>query len=170
MNSVPAVATQQVTRRDFLRLVGWGSFVAVLSGAGLSTLRFLVPNVLYEPPSRFKIGLPDDYPVNTVSTKWLRQHRVWIVRTPDGLYAFWARCTHLGCTPNWFDQEQRFRCPCHGSNFNMQGDVLAGPAPKPLFRVAIGLADDGQIMIDKARLENRPGPRDQGEFFLSYKG
>ena len=72
-------------------------------------------------------------------------------------------------TENWFEAEGRFKCPCHGSNFNKNGDVIAGPAPKPLWRCAVQLADDGQLFIDKGRLENRPGTREQGEFFLPMK-
>ena len=155
-------------RRQFLLKAGWGFFWVFLGGWLLSNLRFLFPNVLYEPTLAFKAGKPGEYPLG-VSEKWKKTQRTWIIRREDGFYCFWARCTHLGCTPNWFDAEGRFKCPCHGSNFNKDGDVIAGPAPKPLWRCAIKLADDGQLFIDKARLENRPGPREQGDFFLSYK-
>jgi len=139
-----------------------------MGGWLLSNLRYLFPNVLYEPTLSFKAGKPEDYPLG-ISEKWKKTQRVWIVRKADGFYCFWARCTHLGCTPNWFDAENRFKCPCHGSNFNKDGDVIAGPAPKPLWRCAIKRADDGQLLIDKARLENRPGQREQGDFFLTFK-
>jgi cytochrome b6-f complex iron-sulfur subunit len=42
------------------------------------------------------------------------------------------RCPHLGCTVPWVDSEHRFNCPCHGSIYNERGEVLAGPAPRPL--------------------------------------
>ena len=158
---------ERLGRRQFLLKTGWAFFWVFLGGWLLSNLRFLFPNVLYEPALWFKAGRPTDYPVG-VSTKWKKAHRVWIVRQADGFYAFWARCTHLGCTPNWFDAEGRFKCPCHGSNFNQEGDVIAGPAPKPLWRCAIRLAEDGQLLVDKAHLENRPGLREQGDFFLPY--
>lgn len=155
-------------RRDFLLKAGWGFFWVFLGGWLLSNLRYLFPNVLYEATLTFKAGKPEDYPVG-VSEKWKKTQRAWIVRTPKGFYCFWARCTHLGCTPNWFDAENRFKCPCHGSNFNRDGDVIAGPAPKPLWRCALKVADDGELVVDKGRLENRPGPREQGDFFLPYK-
>jgi cytochrome b6-f complex iron-sulfur subunit len=78
----------------------------------------------------------------------------------------WARCTHLGCTPNWFPAELRFRCPCHGSNFNASGDVIAGPAPKPLWRVMVNVTPQGDLVIDKAVMENRPGIREKAPFFV----
>lgn len=154
-------------RRQFLLKSGWAFFWIFCGGWLFSNLRYLFPNVLYEARLSFKAGKPEEYPLG-LSTRWKNAYRVWIVRDDRGFYAFWARCTHLGCTPNWFDAEGRFKCPCHGSNFNRDGDVIAGPAPKPLWRCAITLADDGQLLVDKARLENRPGLREKGDFFLPY--
>ena len=155
-------------RRQFLLKSGWAFFWIFMGGWLLSNLRFLFPNVLYEARLSFKAGKPEDYPLG-ISTKLKKNQRVWIVRKRSGFYCFWARCTHLGCTPNWFEAEGRFKCPCHGSNFNREGDVIAGPAPKPLWRCAIRLASDGEIFIDKSQLENRPGLREQDEFFLPYR-
>jgi len=93
---------------------------------------------------------------------------VWIVRSAQGIYALWARCTHLGCTPNWFISEMRFKCPCHGSNYNPAGDVLAGPAPKPLWRCRVEITATGDLVIDKAILENRAGVREKAPFFAEY--
>jgi cytochrome b6-f complex iron-sulfur subunit len=155
----------QLSRRQFFLKAGWAFFYLFLGGWLFSNIRFLFPNVLYEPSLAFKAGKPEDCPIG-VSEKWKKAHRAWIVRTTEGFYCLWARCTHLGCTPNWFETEGRFKCPCHGSNFNVNGDVLAGPAPKSLWRCAIRLADDGQLLVDKSRLENRPGIREKGEFFL----
>ena len=170
MSSRPSLWAQleeRFGRRQFLLKAGWGLFFVFLGGWLLSNVKYLFPNVLYEPTLSFKAGRPEDYALG-ISEKWKKAQRVWIVRTPKGFYAFWARCTHLGCTPNWFEAESRFKCPCHGSNYNPQGDVIAGPAPNPLWRCALQLADDGQLLIDKARLENRQGIHDKGEFFLPY--
>ena len=60
-------------------------------------------------------------------------------------------CTHLGCTPNFLAAENKFKCPCHGSSYRMSGVNFEGPAPRPLERARVVLADDGQILVDKSR-------------------
>ena len=155
---------QKMSRRNFLA-IGWGAFVSFVAATLGGAARFMFPNVLYEPSQKFKAGHLEDYPLG-VSTKWVKDQRVWVVRTEKGLYALWARCTHLGCTPNWFQAEKRFRCPCHGSNFNPEGDVIAGPAPVPLWRVEVTKTASNELIINKAVKQNKPGARDKGEFFV----
>jgi cytochrome b6-f complex iron-sulfur subunit len=122
----------------------------------LGTIRFLFPNVLSEPPNKFRAGLPDEYEPESVATRYKETQHTWIVRhnsdeQGDILYALDATCTHLGCTPNWLGREQKFKCPCHGSGFHISGVNFEGPAPRPLERVSIGIGDDGQIVVDKSR-------------------
>src|SRR5499433_1155846 len=159
-------AELSVTRRRFLSLVGWGSFAAFWGSIVLASLRFLFPRILYEPSPLFQAGKPDDYQIGEVSTRFKKAQRVWMIRNADGLYALIAICTHLGCTPNWFTTENRFKCPCHGSNFLMDGTNVAGPAPVPLYRAAISLNLAGEIVVDKSQQENRLGKRDKPPFFL----
>jgi cytochrome b6-f complex iron-sulfur subunit len=155
-----------VTRRRFFSLVGWGSFAAFFGGVILATLRFFFPRILYEPSQRFSAGKPEDYQVGEVSTRLQKEQRVWLIRNAEGMYALIAICTHLGCTPIWWSTEDRFKCPCHGSNFLIDGTNVAGPAPVPLFRAAIALDIAGNIVVDKSSQENQPGKRDQPPFFL----
>jgi len=163
MGEVSPPNQPNVSRRSFL-LWGWGAFLAFLTSSTAATLRFFLPNVLYEPSQKFRAGKALDYPLGVTINK-LR--RVWIIRNTEGLYVMWARCTHLGCTPNWFPAESRFRCPCHGSNFSPAGDVIAGPAPKPLWRVKVDKTPQGVLVVDKAVMENRPGLRDKTPFFVT---
>jgi cytochrome b6-f complex iron-sulfur subunit len=155
-----------VTRRRLINFVGWGSFASFFGGLTLGSLRFLFPRVLYEPSSRFLAGKPEDYAVGDVSTRMKKEQRVWMIRNEEGMYALISICTHLGCTPIWTPSEQRIKCPCHGSNFLIDGQNVAGPAPVPLFRAAISLDLAGNIAVDKSQQENQPGKRDNPPFFL----
>jgi cytochrome b6-f complex iron-sulfur subunit len=121
----------------------------------LGLARFMFPNILIEPPTRFKVGFPDSLSPGQVETKFIPQFGVWIVRAEyEGqpmIFAIKSVCTHLGCTPNWLEAEQKFKCPCHGSGFYKDGINFEGPAPRPLERYAISLAEDGQLLVDKSR-------------------
>lgn len=136
------------SRRDFFGRLSWGGFVAFSGITLLGFVRSAFPRVLFTPPSTFKAGLPSDYTIGEVSEKYKQEHRVWIVREPDGFYALFAKCTHLGCTPRWLKVEEKFKCPCHGSGFRKTGVNFEGPAPRPLERYRIALADDGQLLVD----------------------
>jgi len=105
---------------------------------------------------KFKIGSPDNFPPETVVTKLKALRGIWVVNTAQYndqqlIYALASVCTHLGCTPNWLEGEQKFKCPCHGSGFYITGINFEGPAPRPLERVGIRLAEDGMLEVDKSR-------------------
>src|SRR5262252_4211799 len=145
-----------LTRRAWLGLA-WGAFSAASAAALAATGRFMFPNVLNEPPQQFKVGFPNEYGMG-VDERWKEKFGIWLVRTPDdidnhvsGFYALSVTCTHLGCTPNYLSAENKFKCPCHGSGFRLTGVNFEGPAPRPLERVRIVLAEDGQILVDKSR-------------------
>ena len=89
------------------------------------------------------------------------------MRVPEGIYALSTVCTHLGCTPNWLSAENKFKCPCHGSGFYKTGINFEGPAPRPLERYRISLAEDGQILIDKSKkFQQEKGEWNNPESFL----
>ena len=145
-----------LTRRAWLGLA-WGAFSAASAAALAATGRFMFPNVLNEPPQQFKAGFPNEYGIG-VDERWKEKFGVWLVRTTEdieqhaaGFYALSVTCTHLGCTPNYLSAENKFKCPCHGSGFRTTGVNFEGPAPRPLERVRVVLADDGQILVDKSR-------------------
>ena len=139
------------SRRDFFSLTAWAGFAVSLGLSGIFFTRLLFPRVLFEPSPVFKAGKPGDYTIGEVSTKWVKDQRVWIVRDSEGIYAILALCTHLGCTPKWLRTESKFKCPCHGSGFTMDGINYEGPAPRPLERLKIALGPDGEIAIDKSK-------------------
>ena len=161
-----APAADAEDRRGFFATLA-GVFVGSSLAVGFSALaltnllwvlglaRFMFPNILTEPPTKFKVGFPDNFAPGQVETKYIAQFGAWIVRAEyDGvpqIFALQAVCTHLGCTPNWLEGEQKFKCPCHGSGFYKDGINFEGPAPRPLERYAIRVADDGQLEVDKSR-------------------
>ncbi len=118
-------------------------------------MRFLMPSVSFDPKQIFAAGYPEEFPPDKVSSSFKKQFGVWIVNTEYKgkrlLYALSTICTHLGCTPNWLDADSKFKCPCHGSGFYPTGINFEGPAPRPLERFKIYLADDGQIVVDKTK-------------------
>jgi cytochrome b6-f complex iron-sulfur subunit len=145
-----------LSRREWLA-IAWGGFTAATAVALAATGRAMFPNVLDEPPQHFKAGFPSEYGMG-VDERWKDKYGVWLVRTADdlvdhtsGFYALIAVCTHLGCTPNYLASEAKFKCPCHGSGFRLTGINFEGPAPRPLERAEVVLADDGQILVDKSR-------------------
>jgi cytochrome b6-f complex iron-sulfur subunit len=146
--------------------LGWGSFASFCGGVTVGSLRFFFPRILYEPSQQFIAGKPEDYQIGEVSTRMKKEQRVWMIRDQKGIYALISICTHLGCTPIWHSTENRIKCPCHGSNFLVDGQNVAGPAPSPLFRAAISLDLAGNIMVDKSQKENQPGKRDEPPFIL----
>jgi cytochrome b6-f complex iron-sulfur subunit len=150
------------TRRSFLAALvitpfalAWAAFTAWSMLGVLALARFMFPNVLVEPPTQFTIGPESEYPPGTVSEKFKASRGTWIVHTDqyDGrslIVALSTVCTHLGCTPNWLEGEQKFKCPCHGSGFYMWGVNFEGPAPRPLERLGIRRTPDGLLEVDKS--------------------
>ena len=155
-------------RRAFLTrltgaVLGLGAVVA-----GWPSLRSLVPNVLYEPPKRFTIGLPDNFQQGVT---FLDEHRIYLFREGNNFHAISGVCTHLGCTVKFspFIQEKEmtarkltyralgeFHCPCHGSKFHGEGTNYSGPAPRPLKWHPIEISPaDGELVVDLAQVVDR---------------
>ena len=164
-----SIMTEPMDRRTFIKwtAVGWAAFGAVIAGYGTMFLRFMFPNVLFEPKQTFKAGFPDEYQIGEVSERWKDKYATWIVRDEEKIYALSTVCTHLGCTPNWLANDNKFKCPCHGSGFYRSGINFEGPAPRPLERFKITLADDGQTLVDKTKkYEQEKGEWKDSESYL----
>jgi menaquinol-cytochrome c reductase iron-sulfur subunit len=149
------------SRRNFLRRVsGWVIGLGAVVG-GWPYLRSLLPNVLYEPLKKFKIGKSDEF---QQGVRFLDEHRIFVFRSGDAFQAVSGVCTHLGCTVKFsaFKQEREmtvrnktyrsrgeFHCPCHGSRFRDDGTNFAGPAPRPLKWHLVELSsEDDQLMVN----------------------
>ncbi len=159
------------TRRSFLGYAGWAAILGTLAAGGAAFVRLLFPRVLFEPPTSFHAGDPSSFHVGEVSDRFMAEHRVWIVREKAGFYALLAVCTHLGCTPRWLPPEGTFKCPCHGSGFHRDGTHFEGPAPRPLERVKITRAEDGQLVVDTAvKFRKELGEWEKPGAYVHYTG
>ncbi|MGI9102390.1 MAG: ubiquinol-cytochrome c reductase iron-sulfur subunit [Terriglobales bacterium] len=136
------------------RLV-WMGVIAFLGAWLLAFFRFFLPRTLFEPSTSFKIGYPSDFGLG-VDTKYQQKYRIWVDRTPGRLFVIYAKCTHLGCTPDWKPSENKFKCPCHGSGYDSEGINFEGPAPRPMDRAHVEVAPDGEILVDVSRLYQWP--------------
>ena len=139
---------QPLPRRKALKWI-WaaaGTGLALLCGAGL---RYLFPN---NPPirkTRFRLGKAGEYPMGQADTRHKKELNLFIVRDEKGFTALSADCTHLGCSIDWFGVDGQFRCPCHGSRFDLAGKNLTGPAPRPLERFPVEIDPEGRLVVDK---------------------
>ena len=136
-----------ISRRDFLGIASlWAVILSSLTLlAGI--FRMSKADVYYEESKKFKIGKPEEFPVGAV--KKLDHKRVFIFSGSDGLHAVSSVCTHLGCIVN--TAEWGFQCPCHGSRFDKNGKVIAGPAPRNLPWFEISRHVDGSLVVDAGR-------------------
>jgi cytochrome b6-f complex iron-sulfur subunit len=161
----------RMSRKSFLNVAGWFAVLSFIGTATIAALRLMVPRVLYEAPSAFKAGFPEDFVVGEVNEKYKDDFRVWIVRETEGFYALSAICTHLGCTPRWLPAEDKFKCPCHGSGYHRDGVNFEGPTPRPLERLRITLDDDGQILVDRSiKFLYEKGEWSKPGAYLKYNG
>jgi len=157
VESAPEPAVNKTRRR-----IVWYSIAAFLTTCFLMFVRFFLPRSITEPASVFKIGFPGDYALG-VDTKYQQQYRIWVDKTSDRLFVVYARCTHLGCTPDWKQSENKFKCPCHGSGYDSEAINFEGPAPRPMDRAHVELDAEGQIVVDTSRLFKWP-KGDRNEF------
>jgi len=137
------------------RRIVWSAVATFLITDFLMFVRFFLPRSILEPSSVFRIGPPSDYALG-VDTKWQQQYRIWVTKTSDRLFVIYARCTHLGCTPDWKASENKFKCPCHGSGYDSEGINFEGPAPRPMDRAKVTLDAEGQVVVDTGKLFEWP--------------
>jgi len=152
---VAALGPDDTTVDQRRRRLVWSGVAAFLGAWFLAFFRFFLPRTLFEPATSFKIGYPSDFALG-VDTKFQQKYRIWVDRTPDRLFVIYARCTHLGCTPDWKPSENKFKCPCHGSGYDSEGVNFEGPAPRPMDRAHVEVSPDGQILVDVSRLYQWP--------------
>jgi cytochrome b6-f complex iron-sulfur subunit len=137
------------------RTIIWTSVGGFLATCFMMFLRFFLPRTIFEPSTVFRVGYASDFGFG-VDTKFQQQYRIWVVRNAERLFVIYARCTHLGCTPDWKPGENKFKCPCHGSGYTNEGINFEGPAPRPMDRAHVELDPTGQIVVNTAKLYEWP--------------
>jgi len=140
----------KLSRRDFLINLGYGAFIVASGALSAMFVRFLTPNIVTPAPGPVEIGNSEEYTVGSLT--YIENARAYLGRDAQGFYAVVAICTHLGCTPRLDANE--FICPCHGSRFASDGQVLAAPATRALDRAFVGRAANGKLFIDRSRMVN----------------
>lgn len=144
---------KNITRRDFLG-ISWAAMTALLGAeaAGLM-FRYIQPVNTGGFGGIVRAGKVDDFQRGSITLN--QAGRFYVVRMEDGSFlAIWQKCTHLGCSVPFVEAEDQFHCPCHGSLYNRNGDVMGGPAPRPLdfFPVEI---KDGEVFVDTGNPQQR---------------
>lgn len=132
-----------IRRRSFLSVAALTSFFGAVGMALAGALRLPGPAVLPGPVRRFKVGFPDQFPVGGETR--VEEANFILFRDAQGVYAISCVCTHLGCTVA--HSANGFACPCHGSRFARNGEVVQGPAPRALPWLEVGRAADGQLVV-----------------------
>jgi cytochrome b6-f complex iron-sulfur subunit len=133
-------------RRAFLTSLGLGGAGLSFLVAAAGNLSYLKPAVDYGPPTVIRVGRPEDYKDGIKEI--IEDSRMVVVRDKNGFAAISLVCTHLGCTVNTSDAG--FECPCHGSQYDNDGNVTGGPAPRPLDWYQVSVAPNGELEIDKS--------------------
>lgn len=142
------VPAPELDRREVLgKITGLALSVAGI-GTVFTTLKFMKPNVLFEPPTRFRVGRPEEIPLGTLAV--LSEQKLFLGHAREGFFAMSSICTHLGCMTRYLPSEGVIACPCHGSRFDQTGKVVGGPAPLPLRRYYLALSD-GELLVDMMR-------------------
>jgi cytochrome b6-f complex iron-sulfur subunit len=144
----------QLGRRGFLLSLGWALLGLAFAGMAWMSGRFLGGPRTRSDPQPANFGPPQSHAVGAVA----KSERVVLLRDDAGFWAVNAVCPHLGCQPEFDESRRLFICPCHGSRFDPEGRLLAGPAPRGLSLAALHL-DAQEALIATPKNQARAGER-----------
>jgi cytochrome b6-f complex iron-sulfur subunit len=139
---------KKLTRGQFLGIAWTGSLGLVFAQVALALAKFIQPVAKGGFGGEVFAGKVEEFVVGSVNR--VLAGRFFIARTEDGLLALWQKCTHLGCAVPWIEAEGHFHCPCHGSVFNKVGEVIGGPAPRPLDLFPVDIRS-GEVWVDTGK-------------------
>jgi cytochrome b6-f complex iron-sulfur subunit len=147
------------SRRRFLIGVWIGLGVVALAELFWIVFSFLRPGrqrMVQQPVGKVLVAGPvEQFDPGTVTA--FREGKFYLVRLDDGGFlALHRQCTHLGCTVPWIAEQGRFACPCHASVFDVRGEVLSPPAPRPLDLFPVRI-ENGIVKVDTTAPVRRAG-------------
>lgn len=146
------------TRRNFLAFAGWGTIALVSLQGVVAFLFFFWPRKTGTFGTRISVGSPDQYKVGEV--KYFVDGKFYLVRLQEGFMALYQKCPHVGCTVPWRPEFELqgvkglFRCPCHGSTYLPNGQIIFGPAPRPMDYMRI-ISEGGRLVVDTGAIRKR---------------
>ena len=143
---------KKLSRAQFLGIAWTGSLALVAAQVGLALVKFIQPVAKSGFGGQILAGKIEDFTVGTINR--ILAGRFFIARSEAGILALWQKCPHLGCSVPWVEEEDRFHCPCHGSMFNRVGEVIGGPAPRPMDIFPIEVRED-EIWVDTGKPQQR---------------
>jgi cytochrome b6-f complex iron-sulfur subunit len=163
LESLEAEQRRRVRRRLWFRWIGWGTIGVLLAQWSLGFVGFFTPKRLGAFGGSVSAGVAGDFKVGDV--KVIREGKFYVTRVPEGFFALYWKCPHLGCTVPWapqdpamggppdsgdtaFTDKGRFKCPCHGSIYNRYGQIIQGPAPRPMDRFPLKIDSSGKITVE----------------------
>ena len=150
------------TRRGLLAFFGWSTIALVGLQALVAFLVFFWPRKTGTFGSKISVGSPGDFKVGDV--KYFVDGKFYLTRVEEGFMALYQRCPHVGCTVPWrpeFTHDKApgvvglFRCPCHGSTYLRNGQIIFGPAPRPMDYMRI-TNEGGRLVVDTSKIQKRP--------------
>jgi cytochrome b6-f complex iron-sulfur subunit len=153
----------RVRRRMWFRWLGWGAVLAILGQWSIGFIGFFTPKRLGAFGATVTAGTVSEFEVGDV--KIIREGKFYVTRVPEGFLALYWKCPHLGCTVPWaegdpampgppgpgdvaFTDKGRFKCPCHGSIYNRYGQIIQGPAPRPMDLFPVSIDSSGKISVE----------------------
>jgi cytochrome b6-f complex iron-sulfur subunit len=174
----PDPETVGFTRRQFFNRSTVTLMSVGIGGFGLACIAFLWPKLGGGFGSKINAGKVDDLKGQIEGAKgalYLAEARTWLVQYPAaalpkartvykgavltgmeaGFVALYQKCVHLGCRVPFCESSQWFECPCHGSQYNRDGEKKGGPAPRGLDRFAVAITS-GNLIIDTGTISLGP--------------
>ncbi len=175
MTQIPANSdVPDMGRRQFMNLLTFGTITGIAAGALYPVVSYFIPKSAGGAggglTAKDKLGndiVASDFvaahqPGDRTLAQGLKGDPTYLIITEDkeiASYGLNAVCTHLGCVVPWNGSENKFICPCHGSQYNSEGKMVRGPAPLSLALVHADVSDDKVILTDWEETDFRDGSK-----------